>query len=77
LRATTSLVLLLAKQGRRNEASAMLAEIWNWFTEGFDTRDLQDAKQLLDELDQESLTQLAGSLARAAWQPARSAIVVH
>ena len=50
LRATTSLARLLAKQGRRDEAHTMLAEIYNWFTEGFDTADLKDAKALLDEL---------------------------
>jgi len=50
LRATTSLARLLAKQGRRDEACAMLAEIYGWFTEGFDTADLRDAKALLDEL---------------------------
>ena len=50
LRATTSLAQLLSKQGRRDEARAMLAEIYNWFTEGFDTADLKDAKALLDEL---------------------------
>jgi class 3 adenylate cyclase/tetratricopeptide (TPR) repeat protein len=50
LRATASLARLLAKQGRRNEARTMLAEIYNWFTEGFDTVDLKDAKALLDEL---------------------------
>src|SRR5216684_7802516 len=50
LRATTSLARLLASQGRRGEARAMLAEIYNWFTEGFDTADLKDAKALLDEL---------------------------
>jgi predicted ATPase len=54
LRATTSLARLLTKQGRHNEARTMLAEIYGWFTEGFDTRDLQEAKQLLNELDQES-----------------------
>jgi predicted ATPase len=37
LRATTSLARLSAKQGRRDEARAMLAEIYGWFTEGFDT----------------------------------------
>jgi hypothetical protein len=41
---------LLDKQGRRNEARAMLAEIYGWFTEGFDTPDLKDAKALRDEL---------------------------
>ena len=50
LRATTNLARLLAKQGRRDEARAMLADIYNWFTEGFDTADLKDAKALLDEL---------------------------
>ena len=52
LRATTSLARLLAKQGRRDEARAMLAEIYGWFTEGFDTADLKDAKALLDELNE-------------------------
>src|SRR6266851_1883480 len=51
LRATTSLARLLANQGRRDEARVMLAEIYGWFTEGFDTADLKDAKALLDELD--------------------------
>jgi len=50
LRAITSLARLLAKQGRRDEVRTMLAEIYNWFTEGFDTADLKDAKALLDEL---------------------------
>jgi predicted ATPase len=50
LRATTSLTRLLAKQGRCDEARAMLAEIYGWFTEGFDTADLKEAKALLDEL---------------------------
>jgi class 3 adenylate cyclase/predicted ATPase len=50
LRATTSLARLLATQDRRDEARAMLADIYNWFTEGFDTADLKDAKALLDEL---------------------------
>jgi class 3 adenylate cyclase/predicted ATPase len=50
LRATTSLARLLARQGTRDEARTMLAEIYGWFTEGFDTADLKDAKLLLDEL---------------------------
>jgi predicted ATPase/class 3 adenylate cyclase len=50
LRATTSLARMLAKQGKREEARAMLAEIYGWFTEGFDTAELKDAKALLDEL---------------------------
>jgi predicted ATPase len=45
-----SLARLLAKQGKRDEARTLLADIYNWFTEGFDTADLQDAKALLDEL---------------------------
>jgi class 3 adenylate cyclase/tetratricopeptide (TPR) repeat protein len=50
LRATTSLGRLLRDTGRRDEARTMLADIYNWFTEGFDTADLKDAKALLDEL---------------------------
>jgi class 3 adenylate cyclase/tetratricopeptide (TPR) repeat protein len=50
LRATTSLARLLEKQSRRDEARAMMAEIYGWFTEGFDTADLKDAKALLAEL---------------------------
>jgi predicted ATPase len=49
LRATMSLARLLAMQGRRDEARTMLAEIYGWFTEGFDTADLIDAKALLEE----------------------------
>jgi hypothetical protein len=36
---------------RQDEARAMLAEVYNWFTEGFDTADLKDAKAVLEELD--------------------------
>jgi predicted ATPase len=50
LRATMSLARLLASQGRRDEARTMLVEIYNWFTEGFDTVDLKEAKALLEEL---------------------------
>jgi predicted ATPase len=50
LRATTSLSRLLQKQGKKDEARRMLAEIYGWFTEGFDTADLKDAKMLLEEL---------------------------
>jgi tetratricopeptide (TPR) repeat protein len=50
LRATMSLAWLFLKQGKRGEGRAMLAAIYNWFTEGFDTLDLKDAKALLDEL---------------------------
>ncbi len=50
LRATTSLARLLRDQGRRDEAREMLAAVYRWFTEGFDTPDLVEAKALLDEL---------------------------
>jgi predicted ATPase len=50
LRATTSLARLLDKEGRQDEARRMLSEIYGWFTEGFKTADLKDAKALLDEL---------------------------
>jgi class 3 adenylate cyclase/tetratricopeptide (TPR) repeat protein len=50
LRATNALARLLMRQNRRDEAHAMLADIYNWFTEGFDTADVKDAKALLDEL---------------------------
>ena len=46
----TSLSRLLQKQGKKDEARQMLAEIYGWFTEGFDTADLKDAKALLEEL---------------------------
>jgi predicted ATPase len=49
LRATVSLARLLLDTNRRDEARTLLAEIYNWFTEGFDTADLKDAKALLDE----------------------------
>jgi tetratricopeptide (TPR) repeat protein len=51
LRATLSLARLLAQQRRRDEARTLLAEIYNWFTEGFDTTDLREAKALLDHLN--------------------------
>jgi len=50
LRATTSLTRLLAEQGRRDEARAMLSATYGWFTEGFNTNDLKDAKALLNQL---------------------------
>jgi hypothetical protein len=50
LRATISLAELVAKEGNRRKARTMLAEIHSWFTEGFDTADLKEAKALLDEL---------------------------
>ncbi len=50
LRAATSLARLWQQQGQVAEAYVMLAEIYNWFTEGFDTVDLRTAKALLAEL---------------------------
>ncbi len=50
LRAGTSLSRLLARQGKREEARRLLGEIYGWFTEGFETADLKEAKKLLDEL---------------------------
>ena len=50
LRAATSLARLWQQQSQRTEAYALLAPIYGWFTEGFDTADLQEAKALLDEL---------------------------
>ncbi len=50
LRATMSLARTLAKQKRRAEARAMLSDSYNWFTEGFDTADLKDARALLGQL---------------------------
>jgi predicted ATPase len=52
LRAMTSLARLWCDQGRRMEAHDGLAQIYGWFTEGFDTPDLKQAKALLDELAQ-------------------------
>jgi len=50
LRATVSLARLWQQQGKQEEAHKMLAEIYGWFTEGFDTKDLQEAKALLTQL---------------------------
>ena len=50
LRAATSLARLWQQQGKTAEAQELLAPVYNWFTEGFDTKDLQDAKTLLEEL---------------------------
>ena len=50
LRSVTSLARLRQRQGKTIEAHSMLSEIYNWFTEGFDTKDLQEAKALLEEL---------------------------
>jgi predicted ATPase len=50
LRTATSLARLWRGQGRRAEARDLIAPVYGWFTEGFDTADLKDAKALLDEL---------------------------
>ena len=51
LRAATSLARLWQQQGKRDEARQVLGDIYGWFTEGFDTMDLKDAKALLYELE--------------------------
>ena len=50
LRAATSLARLWQQQGKRPQARQLLAEVYDWFTEGFDTADLREARALLDEL---------------------------
>jgi predicted ATPase len=50
LRAAMSLARLWGDQGRRHEALNLLAPVYGWFTEGFETADLKEAKALLDEL---------------------------
>jgi predicted ATPase len=50
LRAAMSLARLWQQQGKKEEARQMLADIYGWFTEGFDTVDLKEAKVLLEEL---------------------------
>jgi len=50
LRAATSLARLWQQQGKRDDARQVLGDVYGWFTEGFDTADLKDAKALLDEL---------------------------
>src|SRR5215831_16899957 len=51
LRAAMSLARLWQQQGKRAEALALLAPVYSWFTEGFDTADLQEAKALLEDLE--------------------------
>jgi predicted ATPase len=55
LRAATSLARLRRQQGRREEAVALLAPVYGWFTEGFDTADLKEAKTLLDKLTEPAI----------------------
>ena len=51
-----SLARLWQQQGKRTEAHELLAPIYGWFTEGFDTADLQEAKALLEELSRSNAT---------------------
>ncbi len=51
LRAATSMARLWQQQGKRKEAHTLLRDVYDWFTEGFDTADLKDARALLDELE--------------------------
>ena len=51
LRTSTSLARLWQSQGKRKKAHNLLAPVYSWFTEGFDTKDLKDAKALLDDLE--------------------------
>jgi hypothetical protein len=50
LQAATGLTRLWQQQGKRAEDHKLLSEVYNWFTEGFDTKDLQEAKALIEEL---------------------------
>ena len=50
VRAVISLARLWQRQGKQAEAHQLLSEIYHWFTEGFDTKDLQEAKALMEEL---------------------------
>jgi hypothetical protein len=55
LRAATSLARLRRQQGRQQEAVALLAPVYEWFTEGFDTADLKEARTLLDKLTEPAI----------------------
>jgi hypothetical protein len=57
LRSTMSLARLRQQQGRPQEAAALLAPIYGWFTEGFDTADLKEAKALLDDLTEPAIAE--------------------
>jgi len=60
LRAATSLARLRRQQGRPQEVVALLTPIRGWFTEGFDTADLQAARTLLDDLENPATLDAAG-----------------
>ena len=51
LRATMSLIRLRQSQGKKHEAHQVLSDVYSWFTEGFDIKDLQEAKALIEELN--------------------------
>jgi predicted ATPase len=55
LRPSVSLARLRRQQGRRSEARDLLAPVYGWFTEGFDTADLKEAKALLDKLTEPAI----------------------
>ena len=65
LRAATSLSRLRADQGKLAEARALLSDIYGWFTEGFDTADLREAKLLLEELETRAGASRAGQTTRS------------
>ena len=60
LRAVVSLSRLWQKQGKQQEAHQLLSEVYGWFTEGFDTKDLQEAKALVKELEGKRATREGG-----------------
>jgi predicted ATPase len=60
LRGATSLARLRRQQGRQQEAVALLAPIYSWFTEGFDTADLQAARTLLNDIENSAALDAAG-----------------
>ena len=66
LRAATSLSRLWANTGKVSEAHALLSAIYDWFTEGFDTADLSDAKSLLEQLERRATTSRADGARRKA-----------
>ena len=67
LRAVMSLSRLWQQQGKQKEAHELLSEIYGWFTEGFDTKDLQEAKTLLDDLKEGAPSLLEGRSRHGSW----------
>ena len=65
-----SMARLWRGQGKREEARELLAPVYGWFTEGFDTLDLKEAKALLDELAAKGATSRTKILTPAALLPA-------